>query len=35
MGISAGGGYAMNASQTELRINACAGVSTYNLGYTS
>ena len=35
MGICAGGGYAMSATQTELRVKACAGVSVYNLGYTS
>ena len=35
MGICAGSGYAMNAAQTELRVKAYAGVSTYNLGYTS
>ena len=32
LGICAGGGYTVNVSQTELRIKAVAGVSTFNLG---
>lgn len=32
MGICAGGGYTMNAIQTDLRIKAAAGISTWNVG---
>ncbi|TDU02582.1 acetyl xylan esterase AXE1 [Streptomyces sp. 846.5] len=32
LGICAGGGYTVNVSQTELRIKAVAGVSTFNIG---
>jgi fermentation-respiration switch protein FrsA (DUF1100 family) len=32
LGICAGGGYTVNVSQTELRIKAVAGVSTFNVG---
>ncbi|MEZ0064426.1 fermentation-respiration switch protein FrsA (DUF1100 family) [Streptacidiphilus sp. MAP12-20] len=32
LGICAGGGYTVNVSQTEMRIKAVAGVSTFNLG---
>ena len=32
LGICAGGGYTVNVSQTEVRIKAAAGVSTFNVG---
>ncbi len=32
MGICAGGGYTMNAIQTEIRIKAAAGISTWDVG---
>ncbi|MCC8089362.1 MAG: alpha/beta hydrolase [Rikenellaceae bacterium] len=32
MGICAGAGYAINAAQTELRIQAVAGISTWDVG---
>ncbi|MGX9885522.1 alpha/beta hydrolase [Streptomyces sp. NPDC002276] len=32
LGVCAGGGYTVNVSQTELRIKAVAGVSTFNIG---
>ena len=32
LGICAGGGYTVNVSQTEMRIKAVAGVSTFNVG---
>jgi fermentation-respiration switch protein FrsA (DUF1100 family) len=32
LGICAGGGYTVNVAQTELRIKAAAGVSTFNVG---
>ncbi len=32
MGICAGGGYTMNAIQTEYRIKAAAGISTWDVG---
>ncbi|MFE2068109.1 alpha/beta hydrolase [Streptomyces sp. NPDC059467] len=32
LGICAGGGYTVNVSQTEMRIKAVAGVSTFNIG---
>ena len=32
MGICAGGGYTMNAIQTEARIKAAAGISTWDVG---
>ena len=35
MGICAGAGYTMSAVQTELRIKAAAGVSTWNIGYSA
>ena len=35
LGICAGAGYTMNAIQTEYRINAAAGVSTWNPGHSA
>ena len=35
LGICAGGGYTMGAVQTEVRIKAAAGISTWNVGKTS
>ncbi|WUX04074.1 alpha/beta hydrolase (plasmid) [Streptomyces sp. NBC_01450] len=32
LGICAGGSYTVNVSQTEMRIKAVAGVSTFNIG---
>lgn len=32
MGVCAGGGYTMNAIQTDLRIKAAAGISTWDVG---
>ncbi|MBK3565726.1 alpha/beta hydrolase [Streptomyces sp. MBT62] len=32
LGVCAGGGYTVNVAQTELRIKAVAGVSTFNIG---
>lgn len=32
MGVCAGGGYTMNAIQTEYRIKAAAGISTWDVG---
>jgi uncharacterized protein len=32
LGICAGGGYTVNVPQTEMRIKAVAGVSTFNVG---
>ena len=32
MGICAGAGYTMNAIQTEIRIKAAAGISTWDVG---
>ena len=35
MGICAGAGYTMNAIQTDLRIKAAAGISTWNTGHSA
>lgn len=35
MGVCAGAGYTMSAVQTEYRIKAAAGVSTWNIGYSA
>lgn len=32
MGVCAGGGYTMNAIQTDIRIQAAAGISTWDVG---
>lgn len=35
MGVCAGGGYTMNAIQTEFRIKAAAGISTWDVGHSA
>ena len=35
MGVCAGGGYTMSAIQTEYRIKAAAGISTWNVGHSA
>lgn len=35
MGVCAGAGYSMSAIQSEIRLKACAGISTWNVGHSS